>query len=59
MRFMAVVLTAMLTLSAFESQAFAARGGNPDRTYYRGANSCGGAAYCSFRAKKVHRKPHS
>jgi hypothetical protein len=55
MRTMAVVITAMLTLSAIDSQAFAA---NPDRGYYRGAGSCGGAAYCSYKAnKKV--KAHS
>jgi hypothetical protein len=59
MRFMALVFAGMLAVCVVDSQAFAARGGNPDRTYYRGANSCGGAAYCSYRAKKVHRKPHS
>jgi hypothetical protein len=56
MRTMAVVITAMLTLSAIDSQAFAAN--NPDRGYYRGAGSCRGAAYCaSYRANnrvKVH-----
>jgi hypothetical protein len=57
MRTMAVVIAAMLTLSALDSQAFAA---NPDRTYYQGAGSCRGAAYCSYRAKTVkHTKPHS
>jgi hypothetical protein len=50
MRTMAVVITAILTLSAIAPQAFAA---NPDRTYYRGAGSCQGAAYCSYRAKTV------
>jgi hypothetical protein len=59
MRFMALVFVGMLAVCVVDSQAFAASGGNPDRTYYRGAGSCGGAAYCSFRAKKVHRKPHS
>jgi hypothetical protein len=48
MRTVAVVITAILTLSVFDSQAFAA---NPDRTYYQGAGSCRGAAYCSYRAK--------
>jgi hypothetical protein len=42
MRIMAVVFTAMLIASVVQS-AFAA--GNPDRTYYRGAGSCGGKAY--------------
>jgi hypothetical protein len=58
MRTIAVFITAMLTLSAIDSQAFAA---NPDRTYYRGAGSCNGAAYCSYKANKKVKvvKPHS
>jgi hypothetical protein len=57
MRTMAVVITTLLTLSAIDSQAFAA---NPDRTYYRGAGACQGAAYCSYRAnKKVKAPTHS
>ncbi len=60
MRFMALVFTGMLAVCAVDSQAFAARAANPDRTYYQGAGSCHGAAYCSsYRAKKVHLKPHS
>jgi hypothetical protein len=50
MRVMALVLASMLTVSVVDSQAFAA---NPDRTYYQGAGSCRGAAYCSYRAKSV------
>jgi len=57
MRIIAIALTSMLTVSLIDSQAFAA---NPDRTYYRGAASCGGKAYCSYRAKTVkHSKAHS
>jgi hypothetical protein len=43
-------------VSVVDTQAFAA---NPDRTYYRGAGSCQGAAYCSYRAKTVkhHKAP--
>jgi hypothetical protein len=59
MRFMALVFVGMLAVCVMDSQAFAAGGGSPDRTYYRGAGSCAGAAYCSYRAKKVHRRPHS
>jgi hypothetical protein len=54
MRIMAVVFTAMLIASVVDSQAFAA--GNPDRTYYRGAGSCGGKAYCSYRATSAKHK---
>jgi hypothetical protein len=50
MRIIAVALTAMLTVSLIETQAFAA---NPDRTYYQGAGACHGKAYCSYRAKMV------
>jgi hypothetical protein len=50
MRIIAVALTAMLTVSLVETQAFAA---NPDRTYYQGAGACHGKAYCSYRAKMV------
>jgi hypothetical protein len=57
MRTVAVVITAMLTLSAIDSQAFAAN--NPDRTYYRGAGSCGGAAYCSSYKANKKVKAHS
>jgi hypothetical protein len=61
MRIMAIVITAMLTISSVDSQAFAAA--NPDRTQYRGAGSCRGAAYCSsFRANKtvkLHKAPNS
>jgi hypothetical protein len=53
MRIMAVVFTAMLIASVVQS-AFAA--GNPDRTYYRGAGSCGGKAYCSYRATSAKHK---
>jgi hypothetical protein len=54
MRIMAVALTAMLIATVVDSQAFAA--GNPDRTYYQGAGSCGGKAYCSYRAKTMKHK---
>jgi hypothetical protein len=53
MRIVAAVLTTMLIVSVVDTQAFAA---NPDRTYYRGAGSCGGKAYCSYRAKTVKHK---
>jgi hypothetical protein len=59
MRFVGLVFAGMLAVCFVDTQAFAARVANPDRTYYQGANSCGGAAYCSYRARKVHRKPHS
>jgi hypothetical protein len=52
MRTIAFVITAILTLSAIDTSAFAAP--NPDRTYGRGAGSCRGAAYCaSWRANKT------
>jgi hypothetical protein len=54
MRTMAAVLTAMLIVSVVDTQAFAAA--NPDRTYYQGAGSCGGKAYCSYRAKSMKHK---
>lgn len=59
MRTIGIVLAATLAVCLVDVHAFAA--GNPDRTYYQGAGSCGGAAYCSYRAnKKVKaRKPHS
>jgi hypothetical protein len=44
----------MLIASIVDGQAFAA--GNPDRTYYRGAGSCGGKAYCSYRATSAKHK---
>jgi hypothetical protein len=50
MRIVAIVVTAMLMVSVVDTQSFAA---NPDRTYYRGAGACQGAAYCSYRAKTV------
>jgi hypothetical protein len=60
MRFMALVFVGMLAVCVMDSQAFAARRGNPDETYYQGAGSCNGAAYCAgYRGKKVHRRPHS
>jgi hypothetical protein len=59
MQTISVVLIAILAVCLVDVHAFAAS--NPDRTYYRGAGSCGGAAYCSYRAnKKVKaRKPRS
>jgi hypothetical protein len=50
MRTISIVLAATLAVCLVDAQAFAAS--NPDRTYYRGAGSCGGAAYCSYRANK-------
>jgi hypothetical protein len=52
MRVICLALAGMLAICLLDLQAFAA-GGNPDRTYYRGAVFCGGAAYCSYRANKV------
>jgi hypothetical protein len=59
MRTISIVLAVTLAVCLVDAQAFAAS--NPDRTYYRGAGSCGGAAYCSYRAnKKVKaKKPRS
>jgi hypothetical protein len=60
MRTISIVLAAILAICLVDAQAFAA--GNPDRTYYRGAGSCGGAAYCSYRANKkvkASKKPRS
>jgi hypothetical protein len=59
MRAIGIVLAAALVVCLFDVQAFAA--GNTDRTYYWGAGSCGGAAYCSYRAKMRVKapKPHS
>jgi hypothetical protein len=59
MRTFGIVLAATLAVCLVDVEAFAA--GNPDRTYYQGAGSCGGRAYCSYRAKKNARapKPHS
>jgi hypothetical protein len=58
MRTISIVLAATLAVCLVDAQAFAAS--NPDRTYYRGAGSCGGAAYCSYRAnKKVKAKARS
>jgi hypothetical protein len=55
MRTMAALLAGMLIVSVIDTQAFAAA--NPDRTYYRGAGSCGGRAYCSsYRATTVKHK---
>jgi hypothetical protein len=31
---------------------------NPDRTHYRGAGSCGGAAYCGYRTNKKVKAPN-
>jgi hypothetical protein len=58
MRTVTFALGSILAISLCDVQAFAAS--NPDRTYYRGAGSCGGAAYCSYRAnKKAKRKARS
>jgi hypothetical protein len=60
MRTISIVLAATLAVCLVDAQAFAAS--NPDRTYYRGAGSCGGAAYCSYRANKkvkASKKPRS
>jgi len=49
------ILTVTFAICLADVHAFAA--GNPDRTYYRGAGSCGGAAYCSYRATKKVKAP--
>jgi hypothetical protein len=55
MRTISIMLTATFAICLADVHAFAA--GNPDRTYYRGAGACGGAAYCSYRANKKVRAP--
>jgi hypothetical protein len=55
MRTISVLLAAISAACLSDVHAFAA--GNPDRTYYRGAGSCGGAAYCSYRANQKVKAP--
>jgi hypothetical protein len=58
MRFMTLVLAATLTVFVAGGQALAAKRisassgvTNPDRQYYKGAETCGGSAAC-YRAPK-------
>jgi hypothetical protein len=55
MRTIGIVLAATVAVCLVDVHAFAAS--NPDHTYYRGAGSCGGAAYCSYRANKKVKAP--
>ena len=56
MRAVSMVVAPTLAVFLVDIHAFAA--GNPDRAYYRGAGSCGGAAFRADKAVKTP-KPHS
>jgi hypothetical protein len=67
MRVMGLVITAIIAVVIAQGEALAAKRSaatsNPDRQYYQGAGSCGGAAYCyrsgSQKNQKVHKTAKS